>query len=151
MATNLRSYFTPSNPDHVDKHPNNDRDHQLHRQRRVSAHERHSHRGSRWAKSEATRRFCAQSAQFDTGTSSFQKRTHPSASQLILVINNKCRTAQIRNNWSKLAVSAFQITQHKQAAQTQISQQIGDFCVYKDMDRPPAKNQTTIFESLWKI
>jgi hypothetical protein len=46
---------------------------------------------------------------------------------LLRVINNKCRTAQIRNNRSKLAVSAFQITQHKQAAQTQISQQIGDF------------------------
>ncbi len=127
MATNLRLYFTPSDPDHVDKHPYNDQDHQLHRQRRTSAHERHSHRGSGWAKSKATCRFRAQSAQFDTGTRSFQKRTHPSASQLILVINNKCRIAKIRNNWSKLTVSAFQITQHKRAAQTQISQQIGDF------------------------
>jgi hypothetical protein len=127
VATNLRSYFTPSNPDHMDEHPNNDQDHQLHHQRRASTHEHHSHRGSRWAESEATCRFRTQSAQFDTSTSSFQKRTCPLASQLILVINNKCRTAQIQNSWSKLAVSEFQITQHKQAAQTQISQQIGDF------------------------
>jgi hypothetical protein len=123
----------------VDEHPNNDQDHQLHRQRHVSAHECHSHWGSRWAKSEATCRLHAQSAKFDTGTSSFQKRTRPSASQLISVINNKCRTAQIRNNWSKLAVSAFQITQHEQAAQTQISQQIGDFLRIQGYGQPPCE------------
>ncbi len=137
MATNLRSYFTPSYPDYMDGHPNNDQDHQLHRQRRASAHEHHSHWGSRWAESKATRRFCTQSAQFDTGTSSFQKPTHPLASQLILVINNECHTTQIRNNWSKLAVSAFQITQHKQAAQTQISQQIGDFLCIQGYGQAP--------------
>ncbi len=127
VATNLRSYFTPSDPDHVDEHPNNDQDHQLHRQRRASAHECHSHWGSRWAESKATCRFRAQSVQFDTGTSSFQKRAGPLASQLILVINNKCRTTQIRNNWSKLAVSAFQITQYDQAAQLRSHNKLGIF------------------------
>jgi hypothetical protein len=139
VATNLRSYFTPSNPDHMDEHPNNDQDHQLHRQKRASAHEHHSHWGSRWDESKASRRFRVQSAQFDTGTSSFQKRTCPSASQLILVINNKCRIAQIWNNWSKLAVSAFQITQHEQAAQTQISQQIGDFLHIQGYGQAPCE------------
>jgi hypothetical protein len=150
VATNLRSYFTPSNPNHVDEHPNNDQDHQLHRQRRASAHERHSHQGSRWAKSKATCRFRTQSAQFDTGTSSFQKRTR-SSSQLISVINNKCRNAQIRNNWSKLTVSAFQITQHKQAAQTQISQQIGIFLRIQGYEQAPHEKPDNCIRVIMKI
>ncbi len=78
VATNLRSYFAPPNPDHVNEHPNNDWGHESHRQRRASAWDHHSHQGSRWAESKATRRFRAQSAQFDTGTKSFQKCTCPS-------------------------------------------------------------------------
>jgi hypothetical protein len=127
VATNLRSYFSPPNPDHVNEHSNNNRGHGSHCQRSASARDCHSHRGSRWAKSKVTCRFHAQSAQFDTGTKSFQKRTRPSASQRILVIRNESRTAQIWDNQSKLAVSAFQISQHEQAAQNQTSQQIGDF------------------------
>jgi hypothetical protein len=151
VATNLRSYFTPSDPNHVDEHPNNDQDHQLHRQRCAYAHEHHSHWGSRWAESKATCRFRTQSAQFDTGTSSSQKRTRPLASQLILVINNECCTAQIRNNWSKLAVSAFRSHNTSRQPRLRSHNKLGIFCVYKDMDRPPMKNQITVFKSLWKI
>jgi hypothetical protein len=89
VATNLRSYFSPPNPNHVNKHPNKNRGHGSHCQRHASAQDCHSHQGSHWAKSEATCRFRAQSAQFDTGTKLFQKRTCPSASQLILVIPNE--------------------------------------------------------------
>jgi hypothetical protein len=32
VATNIRSYFAPPNPNHVNKHPNNDRGHGSHRQ-----------------------------------------------------------------------------------------------------------------------
>jgi hypothetical protein len=127
VATNLRSYFAPPDPNHIDEHPNNNRGHGSHCQRCASAWDRHSHWGSHWVESKATSRFRAQSAQFDTGTKSFQKRTCPSASQLISVIHNESQTTQICNKQSKLAAAAFQISQHKQAAQNQISQQIGDF------------------------
>ncbi len=140
VATNLRSYFAPPDPDHVNEHPNNNRGHGSHCQQCASSQDRHSHRGSRWAKSEATRRFRTQSAQFDTGTNSFWKRTHPLASQLISMIHNESWTAQIRNKWSKLAASAFQISQHKQAAQNQISQQIGDFMHKQPYGQAPQEN-----------
>jgi hypothetical protein len=93
VATNLRSYFAPPNPNHMNKHPNKDQGHGSHRQQHASAWDRHSHWGSRWAKSKATHRFHAQSAQFDTGTKSFWKCTHPLASQLILAIHNESQTA----------------------------------------------------------
>ena len=150
MAT-IRSYFSPPNPDHVNKHLNNNWGHGSHCQRSASARDRHSHRGSHWAKSKATCRFCAQSAQFDTGTKSFQKRTCPSASQLILVIRNKSQTAQIQNNWSKFAVSAFQISQHKQAAQNQISQQIGDFLCTQAYGQAPQEKPDNCIQVIMKI
>ncbi len=130
VATNLRSYFAPPDPNHVNEHPNNNQGHGSHCQQRASNRDHHSHWGSRWAKSKATCRFRAQLAQFNTGTKSFWKCTCPSATQQILVIHNESQTVQIRNKRYKLAASAFQISQHKQVAQNQISQQIGDLMTY---------------------
>ncbi len=127
VATNLRSYFAPLDPNHVYKHPHNDRGHGSHCQQCASTRDHHSHQGSCWAESKATCRFCKQSAQFDTGTKSFWKCTCPTASQLILVIHNESWTTQIWNKQSKLDASAFQISQHEQAAPNQFSQKIGDF------------------------
>jgi hypothetical protein len=143
----LGEHIFLGNPDHVNKHPNNDRGHGSHCQQCASARDRHSHQGSRWAESKATCRFCAQLAQFNTGTKSFQKRTCPLASQLISVIHNESRTTQIRNKQSKLAASAFQISQHKQAAQNQISQQIGDFLRTQAYEQAPQEKMTA-FKSL---
>ncbi len=91
-----------------------------------------SHWGSCWVDSEAARRFCAQLAYFTTGTKSFRKHTCPLASQLNLVIHKESCTSQLCNNRSNLTASAYQIAQHKQSAQLQISQQIGDFMQMQD-------------------
>ncbi len=132
MATNLRSYFVPIIPNNVSKDPNANRGQDLYGRRRDSAHDHQSHRGSRWANSEAACRFCTQSAHFITGTKSFRKHTCPLASQLILVIHKESCTSQLCNNRSNLAASAYQIAQHKQSTQLQISQQIGDFMQMQD-------------------
>ncbi len=75
VDTNLKSYFVPIDPNYVSKDPNGNRGQELHGQRRESAHDRHSHRGSCWEDSKAARRFRAEPAQFDTGTKSFRKPT----------------------------------------------------------------------------
>ncbi len=139
VATNLKSYFVPIDPDYVSKDPNGNRGQELHGQRRESTHGGHSHWGSHWVDSKAACRFRAQSAQFDTGTKSFRKHTCPSASQLISVIHKESCTSQLCNNKSNLAASAYQIAQHKQSAQFQISQQIGDFLQMQDYSRAPSK------------
>jgi hypothetical protein len=138
VATNLKSYFVPIDPNYVSKDPNGNRGQELHGRRRKSTHNRDSHRGSCWADSKADRRFRTQSAQFDTSTKSFRKRTHPLASQLISVIHKESCTSQLCNNRSNLAASAYQIAQHEQSAQFQISQQIGDFLRLQDYGRAPS-------------
>ncbi len=138
MATNLKSYFVPIDPDYVSKDPNGNQGQELHGRRRKSAHNRHSHWGSPWADSKAAWRFHAQLAQFDTNTKSFRKHTCPSASQLISVIRKESCTSQLCNNRSNLAASACQIAQHEQSAQFQISQQIGYFLQMQDYGWAPS-------------
>jgi hypothetical protein len=89
VATNLQSYFSPPNPNNLNKHPDCNQGYGSNCQWHHSAHDHHAHRGSRWAESKAACRFQAQSAQFDTGTKSFLKRACPSASQLFLAIHNE--------------------------------------------------------------
>jgi hypothetical protein len=113
VATNIRSYFSLPNPIDTTKHQDRNQEHRSHHQRRHSARDRHAHRGIRWAESEAICRFCAQSAQFDTGTTSFLKRARPSASQLILAIHNESRSAKYSKKRSLLAATAYQISQHE--------------------------------------
>jgi hypothetical protein len=60
------------------------------------------------------------------------------ASQLISVIHKESCTSQLCNNRSNLAASAYQIAQHKQSSQLQISQQIGDFLQMQDYGRTPS-------------
>jgi hypothetical protein len=86
----------------MSKDPNANKGQELHGQRGETTHNRHSHWGSRWADSKAACRFCAQSAQFDTGTKSFRKHTRPLASQLISVIHKESRISQLCNNRSTL-------------------------------------------------
>ncbi len=138
MATNLESYFVPNDPNYVSKVPNGNQGQELHGQRCKSAHDRHSHWGSRWADFKAACRFRTQLAQFNTGTKSFIKRTCLSASQLILVIHKESCTSQLCNNRSNLVASAYQIAQHKQSAQFQISQQIIDFLQMQDYGWAPS-------------
>jgi hypothetical protein len=139
VATNLRSYFIPLDPNYMSKDPNANRGQGSHCQRHAFAHDCHSLRGSRWADSKEAHRFCTQSTQFDTGTKSFRKRTRPSASQLISVIHKESCTTQLCNNRSNLAASAYQNAPHEQSAQLQISQQIGDFLRMQEYGQAPSK------------
>ncbi len=138
VATNLKSYFVLIDHNYVSKYPNCNWGQELHGQRCKSAHDRHPHRGSCWTDSEVACRSHAQSAQFNTGTTSFRKRTCPLASQLISVIHKESCTSQFHNNRSNLAASAYQIAQHEQSTQLQISQQIGDFLQMQDYGRAPS-------------
>ncbi len=94
VATNIHSYFSLPNPYDTTEHQDHNQGHRSHRQRRHSARDRHAHRGIQWAESKAIRRFRAQSAQFDTGTTLFLKRAWPSASQLISATHNESRSAK---------------------------------------------------------
>ncbi len=127
MATNIQTYFSLTNPYETTKHQDHNHGNRFHRQRRHSACDRHAHRGIRWSESKAIRSFRAQSAQFDTGTTSFLKRACPSASQLISAIHSESRSAKYSKKRSRLAAMAYQISQHESAAQNQISLQLGDF------------------------
>ena len=90
-ATNLRPYFNQRIPEHYADRTNNNNGNRSHRNKWQSARDRHACRGSRWSESEATRRFRAQSKQFDTGTKYFIRRTRPSATELIAGIQEKTR------------------------------------------------------------
>ena len=91
-ATNLRSYLNQRIPKHYADRSNSNNRNQSHRNKWNLTHDRHSRRGSRWLESEATRRFRAQSKQFDTGTKNFIRRIRPSASELIAGIQERNRT-----------------------------------------------------------
>jgi hypothetical protein len=138
VATNLKTYFVPLDPNYVSKDSSGNWGQESHSLRHKSAHDHHSHQESCWADCKAACRFCAQWAQFDTGTKSFRKRTCPLASQLILVIHKGSYTSQLCNNRPNLAASAYQIAQYKQSTQFQISQQIGDFLQMQDYGRTPS-------------
>ena len=55
------------------------------------------------------------------------KRACSLASQLILAIQNESQSAKYGKKRPHLAATAYQISQHEQAAQNQISLQMGDF------------------------
>jgi hypothetical protein len=127
VATNIQSYFSLPNPNDTTKHQDHNQGHRSNCQQRHSARDCHAHRGIQWSESKAICRFRAQSAQFDTGTTLFLKRAWTSASQLISAIHSESRKAKYSKKRSPLAATAYQISQHKQAAQNQISLQLGDF------------------------
>ncbi len=126
VATNLRSYFN-NLIDHNCRDSDGNQSHGRYCHNHTSACDHPFCRGSCWANSEATCRFRTQSALFDTGIKSFCECTRPSASQLISVIHKKSQNAQLCNNRSQLATSAYQISLRKQCTQNQIPQQIEDF------------------------
>ncbi len=119
-ATNLRSYLNHSIPEHYADRTNNNNENRSHRNKWQLAHDRHARRGSRWSESEATRRFRAQSKQFDTGTKYFMRRTRPSATELIAGIQEKTRSNLMRVKNSQLAETAFQNAQHESAARIRL-------------------------------
>ena len=127
VATNIQTYFSLLNPHETPENHDRNQRNNSHRQRHHSARDRHAHRGIRWSETKAIHRFCAQSAQFDTGITSFLKCARPSASQLISAIHSESRSAKYSKKRSRLAATAYQISQHERAAQTQLSLQLGNF------------------------
>ena len=127
VATNMRSKENSKRYERDPEESSNSNGHRSHRQKLLSAKERHARRGSRWSESEATRRFRAQAKQFDTGTRDFNRRSQPSAPDLIASIRKRNRTAILQKNNSHLATTAFQIAQHESGARNQITRQIDDF------------------------
>jgi hypothetical protein len=92
-ATNIRSNANSKVYERDPEESSNSNGHRSHRQKLLTAKERHACRGSRWSESEATRRFRAQAKQFDTGTRDFNRRSRPSATDLITSIQKRHRTA----------------------------------------------------------
>jgi hypothetical protein len=127
VATNLKLYFTNSTHRHKRDSLDNKQGHGRHRCRYASAKDHHLCRGSCWADSESTRRFCAQSAQFDTGNKAFHLRTHPTAAEIMSKIHKDNRISQLRNNRLQLTATAYQIAQHEQSATSQIRKQVEEF------------------------
>ena len=127
VATNFRSYLNSKIPERDSDRSNNDNGNWSHQNKWASAKDCRAHRGSRWSESKATRRFRAQSRQFDTGTRDFNSRSQPSATELIASIQRKNRTALLRNNNSNLVETAFQIAKHESSAKNQITRQVDDF------------------------
>jgi len=127
VATNIRSNVHPRIHERDPEESNNNNGHRSHQHKWLMAKEHHACRGSRWSDSEATRRFRAQAKQFDTGTRDFNRRSQPSAPELIALIQRKNQTALLQKNNSHLAETAFQIAQHESGARNQITRQIDDF------------------------
>ena len=93
VATNTRSNVNPKIYERDPEESSNDNGYNSHRHKWLTAKERHARRGSRWSESEATRRFRAQAKQFDTGTRDFNRRSRPSATDLIASVQKRNRTA----------------------------------------------------------
>ena len=148
MAINIRSNVNPRIHEHDPEESNNNNGQRSHRHKWLMAKERHARRGSRWSESEATRRFRAHAKLFDTGTRDFNRRSRPSAPELIALIQRKNRTALLRKNNSHLTETAFQIAQHESGARNQITWQSG---ARQHMARHQGPNLITAFESLWEI
>ena len=127
VATNIRSNENSKIYERDPEESGNSNGHRSHRQKLLTAKERHARRGSRWSESEATRRFRAQAKQFDTGTRDFNRKSRPSATDLITSIQKRNQTAILQKNNSHLAATAFQIAQHESDARNQITRQIDDF------------------------
>jgi hypothetical protein len=66
VATNIQSNVNPRIYEPNPEESSNNNGHRSHRQKLLTAKERHACRGSHWSESEATRRFRAQAEQFDT-------------------------------------------------------------------------------------
>jgi hypothetical protein len=107
VTTNLRSYLNPIISERDPKGSGSNNGHQSHRDKWTSANERHFHQGSCWSESKAAHRYRAQPKQFDTGTKDFNRRSRPSATKLIALIQKKNQTALLHNNNSHLAETAF--------------------------------------------
>jgi hypothetical protein len=148
LATNLRSNVNPRIPERDPEESSNGNGHRSHRHKWLTAKEHHACRGSRWSESEATRRFKAQAKQFDTGTRDFNRRSRPSATELIASIQKKYRTALLRNNNFHFAETAFQIAQHESGAWNQITRQIDDFWRKTAYGKAPGAKPDNW---LWKI
>ena len=127
VATNLNTYFASGTHKKDKDSSKNKQDHGRHRYQYATARDRHSRRGSRWADSESTRQFCAQSAQFDTGTKAFCKRSSPTVSEIMSRIQKDSRRSQMRNNRLQLLMTAYQIAQHEHSATSQIREQVDKF------------------------
>ena len=127
VATNTRTNVNPRMYERDPEDSSNNNVYRNHRHKSLTAKERHARRGSRWTESEATRRFRAQSKHFDTGTRDFNRRSRPSATDLIASVQKRNRTAILQKNNSHLAATAFQIAQHESGARNQITRQIDDF------------------------
>jgi hypothetical protein len=140
VATNLRSYFSPPNPNNATEHQDCNQGHGSNCQRRHSAHDRHARQGSQWADSKAATRFCAQSAQFD-----------PLAYQLISAIQNESHSAQ--NHKSSPALLHWLIRSPNMSGPPRIRSpnKLGNSCVHRYMDRHPKRNQTIASRLLWRI
>jgi hypothetical protein len=93
VATSIRSNENSKIYERDPEESSNSNGHKRHRQQMLTAKERHARRGSRWSESEATRRFRAQAKQFNTGTRDFNRRSRPSATDLITSIQKRNRTA----------------------------------------------------------
>ncbi len=89
VATNLRMYLNPITPERDPEGSSNGNGHRSHQKKWISAQDRHACRGSCWLESEASRHFRAQSKQFDTGTRDFNRRSRPSATELIALIQRE--------------------------------------------------------------
>jgi hypothetical protein len=89
VATNLQSNVNPRIPERDLEESSYGNGHRSHRHKWLTAKEPHACRGSRWSESEATHRFRAQAKQFDTGTRDFNRRSRPSANELIASIQRK--------------------------------------------------------------
>ena len=141
VATNLRSYFSPPNPNNMNKHPDRNQGHRSNRQWHHSARDHHAHPGSRWAKSKAAHRFRAQSAQFDTGTKLFLKRACPLASQFISEIHKKVEALRTIKSGPNLL--HWHITSPNMSGLPRIRShnKFGISCVvHRCMDRHPKRN-----------
>jgi hypothetical protein len=142
VATNSRSYFIPVNRDNTHNDSQHHKSNGRYHHGITSAHDRHSHRGSHWTNSEAACRFRAQLAQFDTGTISFRACIPPSASQLITAIHKESPSAQLCQNCSQLAASAYQISLHEQHAQIRYLGRLKISSASLHMGRHHRKSQT---------
>jgi hypothetical protein len=89
VATNFRSYLNSKIPERDSDRSNNDNSNRSHQNKWASAKDCHARRGSCWSEYKATCHFRAQLRQFDTGTRDFNRRSRPSATELIALIQRK--------------------------------------------------------------
>ena len=84
-------------------------------------------RGSRWAQSNADKKFRDQSKQFDRGSSKYKKNSTPTNEQLLTFVNKRSRKKRCKTSTRQIEATATEICNRKSKAGQKVRELVHDY------------------------